>query len=110
MVNYLRQGSRVRVRVHANPWLTGDHSKAIIVDRRRAFVGGMNIGREYQYDWHDLMMEVTGPVVDVLQHDLDKSWAKAGPLGDLAYLGRSLIRRPGRADDEGAPMRRNNFV
>jgi cardiolipin synthase len=46
-------------------------------------VGGMNIGREYRYDWHDLMMEVRGPVVDQLQYELDKTWARAGLLGDV---------------------------
>lgn len=26
--------------------------------RQSAFIGGMNIGPEYRYDWHDLMVEV----------------------------------------------------
>ena len=42
---YLASGSRVQVRATANPWLTVDHRKCIIVDGRLAFVGGMNIGR-----------------------------------------------------------------
>jgi phosphatidylserine/phosphatidylglycerophosphate/cardiolipin synthase-like enzyme len=42
-----------------NPWTTGDHTKTTIIDEKIAFVGGMNIGREYRYDWHDLMMEVS---------------------------------------------------
>jgi phosphatidylserine/phosphatidylglycerophosphate/cardiolipin synthase-like enzyme len=56
---YLEQHSKIKVRSRANPWLTGDHTKTTIVDRKTAFVGGMNIGREYRYEWHDLMMEVT---------------------------------------------------
>ncbi len=66
MTNYLRNDSDLRVRTGGNPWLTGDHTKTTIVDGRQAFVGGMNIGREYRYEWHDLMMEVTGPIVNVL--------------------------------------------
>jgi cardiolipin synthase len=46
----------------------------------------MNIGREYRYEWHDLMMEVKGPVVGRLKKDFRKAWAHAGPFGDLAYL------------------------
>ena len=65
--NYLRNGSTVKVRNRANPHMyMGDHTKTTIVDGKTAFVGGMNIGREYRYDWHDLMMEVTGPIVDQL--------------------------------------------
>ena len=33
----------------------------MVIDNRVAFLGGMNIGREYRYDWHDLMVEVKGP-------------------------------------------------
>jgi len=47
--------------------MTGDHVKTIVLDKKVAFTGGMNIAREYRYDWHDMMMELHGPVVDVLQ-------------------------------------------
>jgi len=61
---YMERESDVKVRNITNPWLTiGDHTKTTIIDKKIAFVGGMNIGREYRYDWHDLMMEVSGPVV-----------------------------------------------
>ena len=83
---YLEKGSEVRVRQKANPWLTGDHVKSIIIDQDTAFVGGMNIGREYRYDWHDLMMELRGPVIDLLSEEFNKSWNHAGPLGDFGWL------------------------
>ncbi|MBU6402996.1 MAG: hypothetical protein KGS61_21960, partial [Verrucomicrobia bacterium] len=83
--SYLRAGSRVRVRSALNPWLTADHRKFIIIDRRQAFVGGMNIGREYRYEWHDLMVGLTGPIAGRLEKDFRKAWAHAGPLGDFAY-------------------------
>ena len=86
IVEYLGSDSDIEVRVLANPWLTGDHTKSIIVDDRVAFVGGMNIGREYRYEWHDLMFEITGPVVDVLRKDFDETWARQRPLGDFLAL------------------------
>lgn len=102
---YMEQGSDIRVRTLSNPWMTGDHTKTTIVDRKIAFVGGMNIGREYRYDWHDLMMEVRGPVVDRLQFDTDKAWAKAGFMGDFAKLFRHLSGPRHNADDVGYPVR-----
>ena len=105
MAAYLRQDSAVKVRVLTNPWLTGDHSKTTIIDRRTAFIGGMNIGREYRHDWHDVMMEVTGPVVDVLQRDADKAWHRGSLFGDAAWLGRMLIKKKSRADQHGYPVR-----
>ena len=83
---FLQRDSRIQVRQKANPWFTGDHVKATIVDRETAFIGGMNIGREYRYDWHDLMLELRGPVVDAIQREFHVAWSHAGPLGDLGYL------------------------
>jgi len=83
---FLEQDSEVKVRQKANPWLTGDHVKSTIIDGETAFVGGMNIGREYRYDWHDLMLELHGPVVNLIDKEFDQAWSKAGLLGDLGYL------------------------
>jgi len=86
MVNYLQTDSSVKVRVLSNPWLAGDHTKAIVIDGTTAFLGGMNIGREYRYDWHDMMVETTGPVVGQIVADFHRAWARAGFLGDLQGL------------------------
>jgi len=102
---YMSNESAVRLRINTNPWFTGDHTKTTIIDKKLAFVGGINIGREYRYDWHDLMMEVTGPVVDTLQHESDKAWARAGLLGDFANFVRFLKGKTRRADDGGYPIR-----
>jgi len=104
IVEYLGSDSDIEVRVLANPWLTGDHTKSIIVDDRVAFVGGMNIGREYRYEWHDLMFELTGPVVDVLREDFDKNWARQRPLGDLLALLTS-VKPVNIATDDMYPVR-----
>ena len=87
---YLAYGSNVKFRKQSNPWFTGDHAKITVIDQHLAFVGGMNIGREYRYDWHDLMMEVEGPVVSRLQYEFNQAWAKSGWLGDLAWLSAAL--------------------
>jgi len=102
---FLERDSSVDVRQTQNPWFTGDHVKTAIIDRQIAFTGGMNIAREYRYDWHDLMLELRGPVVDVLQHEFDKAWAHAGFLGDLAYARVALRGTPAVADDIGYPVR-----
>jgi cardiolipin synthase len=83
---FLESGSDLSVRQKDNPWFTGDHVKSIIVDQKVAYVGGMNIGREYRHDWHDLMLELTGPVVDEIAREFDVAWSHAGPLGDLGYV------------------------
>jgi cardiolipin synthase len=83
---YLKTKSKVQVRAAANPWLTADHRKCIIIDGRQAYVGGMNIGREYRYEWHDMMTKLTGPVVGRLEKDYREAWAHAGLLGDFAYI------------------------
>jgi len=102
---FLEADSRVDVRQKANPWFTGDHVKSIIVDQRVAFVGGMNIGREYRYDWHDLMMELRGPVVDDITREFDIAWRHAGPLGDLGYLVEKVKKKPQRNLRPGYPLR-----
>lgn len=81
---YLVDDSAVRARRTLNPWLAGDHTKLLLFDREVALLGGMNIGREYFSEWHDLMVEVRGPVVATLQREFDESWATAGPFGDFA--------------------------
>jgi cardiolipin synthase len=84
--SYLKQNSQVDVRAVNNPWLTGDHVKTMVIDRRTAFLGGMNIGREYRYDWHDMMVEVQGPVVDEINREFQQAWGKAGFFGDFSNM------------------------
>ncbi len=91
MHDYLEKDSKVRVRRVLDPWLTCDHTKLLVFDNNTAIVGGMNIGREYYSEWHDLMVKVDGPVVASLGRDFDRAWRKAGPEGDLA-----LLHKPGR--------------
>ncbi|MCU0782751.1 MAG: phosphatidylserine/phosphatidylglycerophosphate/cardiolipin synthase family protein [Verrucomicrobia bacterium] len=95
ITGYLRQDSRVRVRPFLNPWFSADHTKVLLVDGNRAWVGGMNLGREYRYEWHDLMFELQGPVVASLENEFKRDWAHAGLLGDLAFAGAALKQTEG---------------
>lgn len=102
---YLKEGSRVQVRRSLNPWLVCDHTKLLVFDRRTAILGGMNMGREYYSEWHDLMVKVEGPVVQTLQREFSRAWRKAGPWGDLALLQKpAFFRRPPPVDG-GIPLR-----
>jgi len=104
MSDYLTYESRIEFRKQSNPWFTGDHAKITLFDGERAFLGGMNIGREYRHDWHDVMMEIDGPIVKQLQFEFDKSWAKSGMLGDLGWLMVAVHGYP-REDKDGIPLR-----
>ncbi len=102
---FLTKGSNVRVRQQFNPWFTGDHSKTVIVDDERAFVGGMNFGREYRYEWHDMMIEASGPVVGEISREFGKAWAGGGVLGDIESFFYSLERHRKRESKKGYPVR-----
>ncbi len=85
MPHFLKKNSQVQVRESINPWLITDHSKLILIDQNEAYLGGMNIGREYRHDWHDMMFRLKGPVVNALQNDFNKAWRLQGGLGDWGY-------------------------
>jgi cardiolipin synthase len=96
IVTYLQDGAAVQARARPNPFLTSDHTKVIVVDGERAFVGGMNIGYQYRYTWHDLMVEAEGPIVDRLARDFEAAWASTAPA-----IVPAERRRPGTG--EAAP-------
>ena len=90
ILSCLRHDSRVQARPFLNPWFSADHSKVLLIDGACAWLGGMNLGRKYRYEWHDLMVEVHGPVVASFEDRFRRDWAHAGPLGDLAYAAALL--------------------
>lgn len=96
-----------------------NHRKVQIVDGEFAFVGGMNVGREYQGldprygDWRDLQCELTGPVASALQENFADDWfyATGRRVTEPGYYPKP--RTPGRhpllilaggPDDPGQPM------
>jgi cardiolipin synthase A/B len=101
--NYLRTGSKVQVRPDPNPGFSVDHSKIYLVDGRYLFLGGMNVGREYRYEWHDLMAEIQGPVVASFARRFDLKWAQVGPWGDAGLAVESLREKAPNAEAEPTP-------
>ncbi|MCZ6835819.1 MAG: phosphatidylserine/phosphatidylglycerophosphate/cardiolipin synthase family protein [Planctomycetota bacterium] len=106
---YLTSGSKVKFRSQTNPLLVGDHAKTTIIDDTTAYIGGMNIAREYRYEWHDYMAEIEGPVVDALRQSFDDRWSHAGVLGDWGYFFYRLfvprIKVRGEYEGEEYPIR-----
>jgi cardiolipin synthase len=83
---YLCKESAIRLRVIPNIWLSGNHVKSMIFDQRLAFIGGMNIGREYRYEWHDMMVRLEGEAVKHLSEDFQSTWCHNSWGGDFAML------------------------
>ena len=97
--DFLEENSNVKVRVHPDTWITSDHRKVFIIDRKKAYIGGMNIANEYRYTWHDLMVSLEGPIVSKLVKDFYKAWSFAGLGGDFAVIYRSLFTKSKRAEN-----------
>ncbi len=55
-----------------------DHRKVMVIDGKTAFTGGMNIGCDYQENWHDQQTLVKGPAVAKLQEAFLERWRNAG--------------------------------
>ena len=86
MPRYLCKGSNIKLRVIPNIWFSGNHCKSIVVDEELAFVGGMNIGREYRHEWHDMMIRLKGRVVAQLSDDFENTWRHNSWGGDFAMV------------------------
>ncbi|RYD37735.1 MAG: phosphatidylserine/phosphatidylglycerophosphate/cardiolipin synthase family protein [Verrucomicrobiaceae bacterium] len=105
MEDYLEKGSNVRARRILNPWFSCDHTKLLVFDNRTAILGGMNIGREYYSEWHDLMVKVDGPVVAQLSREFNRAWRKAGALGDFGLFRTPQALRRHKPVTGGIPLR-----
>jgi cardiolipin synthase len=55
-----------------------DHRKVLVIDGEVAFTGGMNVGKDYQENWHDQQTMVIGPAVAKLQEAFVSQWRAAG--------------------------------
>ncbi|MGI9249392.1 MAG: phospholipase D-like domain-containing protein [Woeseiaceae bacterium] len=105
ITNYLKKGSDVRVRNLTNPWAAGDHTKTTIIDSDHAYIGGMNIGREYRWEWHDMMMRVEGNIVPYIEWAFDKAWDHGAVFGDFVLAGNVLSGGKPDSDDIEHPIR-----
>jgi cardiolipin synthase len=90
---YLKKDSKIKVRSAKNPFGTFDHVKTLIFDEKISYLGGMNIGKEYRYAWHDMMIKVEGPASKEMHNEFRKAWFGAGPYGDFGKLGITLDNR-----------------
>jgi cardiolipin synthase len=80
-----------------------NHRKILVVDNRRAFIGGINIGDVY-LEWNDLAVEIRGPEVDRLQEVFAEDWyfTVREELTRDKYFGQWVFCE-GQADGEWAP-------
>lgn len=102
IISYLKRGpSQVQVRRMPMSGLSASHTKIITIDNEIAWLGGMNIGREYRYDWHDLMIEARGPLVDRIRKDFAGTWARYGWGGDFA-VARQKWKAPAQGREAAA--------
>ena len=100
IINFLEEDSNVKVRVHPDTWITSDHRKIFLIDRKKAYLGGMNIANVYRYTWHDLMVSLEGPIVSKLVKNFYKAWSFAGLGGDFAVAYRSLFTKSKRPENK----------
>ena len=63
-----------------------DHRKLTLVDGRLAFVGSRNIQDKYFFDWHDVDIRVTGPVVADLTTSFGRTQALVAPRAPAPYV------------------------
>ncbi len=101
--SYIRKDSRAKARTHYNTWATFDHTKVYLIDRKLAYTGGMNIGDEYRYTWHDMMVALRGPVVGKLVKNFYEAWSFNGWGGDFAAAYRKVFSKKYRAENEEKP-------
>lgn len=97
-----------------------DHRKILVVDRRTAFTGGMNIADEYRQGarrgepaWRDTHARVEGPAAWELAVVFSEAWLRSGGTLELPSLdapapgGASVLvldSRPGRGHGETASV------
>lgn len=101
--SYLRKKSRAKARTHYNTWATFDHTKVYLIDRELAYTGGMNVGEEYRYTWHDMMVALRGPVVGRLVKNFYEAWSFNGWGGDFAFAYRKLFSKKMRLVNKEEP-------
>ncbi len=102
MADYLEKGTAIQIRRSSHTLLSSEHSKYYLIDNRIAYFGGMNIGREYRYDWRDAMFALTGPVVDALSYRFESAWIVA--TGDPLTLLKLPKEKPSSATEKNCDL------
>ncbi|HWB03297.1 MAG TPA: phosphatidylserine/phosphatidylglycerophosphate/cardiolipin synthase family protein [Verrucomicrobiales bacterium] len=109
MGKYLKKDhSHIGLRTTSNPFLLCDHTKIHVIDHRIGYTGGMNFGREYKSEWHDLMARLEGPVVSELQAVFDDHWNRESWVRNWTF-GNSRHTQPASTGEpppaESIPLR-----
>jgi len=100
MIRYLGKDSAIDLRRARHTLLSSEHSKFYLIDDWIAYFGGMNIGREYRYDWRDAMFALTGPVVDALDYHFEVAWVVAkGDTLTLLKMPKNRLPKPDEKSD-----------
>jgi cardiolipin synthase len=55
-----------------------DHRKQLVIDGTTAYTGDMNVGEDYQVNWHGQLTRMEGPAVGEIQSDFFKTWRASG--------------------------------
>ena len=82
--------------------LRRDHRKLLLVDGRVAFVGGAGLTDDFagvagERPWHEMVVEIEGPVLPDWQRAFAGSWRRWGPELDLPEPPPCAPREPGAA-------------
>ena len=108
-------GADVRFRAF-NMWfkrgVTRTHRKITVIDRELAFVGGINVNDDWYCDYDaerrlpaprwDFAVQVSGPLVATIHHEMQVQWARVGHLGFMKRIGlfREMRRQLPGDDDK----------
>jgi cardiolipin synthase len=100
-----------------NPWfrrgVTRTHRKMCVIDRKLAFLGGLNINDDMISDddsarplpaprW-DFGVRITGPLVAAIHEEITTQWARLGKLDLKSRLDRMRKLRTMHVEDVNAP-------
>ncbi|MEI7554042.1 phospholipase D-like domain-containing protein [Candidatus Chlorohelix sp.] len=55
------------------------HRKILVIDNKIAYIGGMNIGREYATSWRDTHLRIDGPTAEELALAFAEMWNRHNP-------------------------------
>ncbi|MES2899434.1 MAG: cardiolipin synthase ClsB [Pseudomonadota bacterium] len=99
-----------------NPWfkrgVSRTHRKITVIDRAVAFVGGINVNDDWYCDYDaerrlpaprwDFAVQVKGPLVAIIHHEMQAQWARVGHMGFMKRIGlfREMRRQPPPDDDQ----------
>jgi cardiolipin synthase len=105
-------GARVRIFHRPAFWLDHhfpslathrDHRKLTLLDGRIALVGSRNIQDKYFFDWHDVDIRVTGPVIEDLTESFRRNQALVSLRRPEPYVAPDLAESAVRDTLPGKP-------